>query len=97
VWATAVAYTTIEVAEQSPQNLAPQRFSASTASTVGARCATFEQKYWFFDSLTAPAIQAQMGYPPGEIKEKRKAVSEGCLLPVTVCPLTKQAPRLLPP
>ncbi|MBP3651284.1 MAG: hypothetical protein J6K73_16050, partial [Clostridia bacterium] len=35
-----------------PTKPAPQRFSASTASTVGARCATFEQKYGFFNCLT---------------------------------------------
>ena len=34
-----------------PTNLAPQRFSASTASTVGARCATLIKKYGFIDSL----------------------------------------------
>ena len=34
-----------------PTKPAPQRFSASTASTEGARCATFEQKYGFFGSL----------------------------------------------
>jgi len=36
---------------QSPQNLAPQRFSASAASTEGARCAAHVGMYGFFDSL----------------------------------------------
>ena len=43
-----------------PTNPAPQRFSASTASTVGARCATFEQKYGFFDTLSLSAVAGRL-------------------------------------
>ena len=37
--------------EAEPRNPAPQRFPASTASTVGARCATLIGMYGFIDSL----------------------------------------------
>ena len=38
-----------------PTNLTPQRFSVSTASAEGARCAAFIEKYGFIDSPGASA------------------------------------------
>jgi len=59
---------------QSPQNLAPQRFSASTASTEGARCATFEQKYGFFDSLRRCQINVELLYSGCWCKARKRRV-----------------------
>ena len=41
--------------EAEPRNPAPQRFPASTASTVGARCATSIGMYGFIDILSTQA------------------------------------------